>query len=122
MEITLSAKQFAFIIAFMPDRGQLERFKLINQIARQLDDQQGEGQLITVDVPPKVIADVYYIMGQQPQRLTGALNNELKAQLLGQIQGNAEALALLQQITQRNAAELGQVIAAGFDFLQQIKS
>jgi hypothetical protein len=123
LQITLNAVHHAFIIAFLPQaaRGEKDVFKYISQVANNYDPAQDNAQPITVNTTPSMVANLFFIMGQQQERLTTNLNNEIKEALIPQVAGSAETMQLLTAIMQKNAEETQAVINAGFDFIKEIK-
>lgn len=121
VQITLKARHHAYLIAFMGDRGSVDRIRYINQVVSQLNDSIDREQQIIVSVSPLLVKELFISVGNQPERLTTVYNAEIKQALLAQLQPYPELLSVIATITQKNSAETEQMVMNGFSFLQAIK-
>jgi hypothetical protein len=126
INITLSARRHAFIVAFMPDRGGVDQVKYMTQLATKivLDDSGhvvDTAQLITVTVTTDLVKRLFLNIGSQQERLTTMLNDEIKSALFPQLFARPQLLQDIIDITNQNTKERNELIEYGFHFITEIK-
>lgn len=126
IDITLTARQHAFIVAFMPDRGGVDQVKYMTQLAAKivLDDSGhvvDTAQLIKVTVSTDLVKRLFLNIGSQQERLTTMLNDEIKTALVPQLFARPQLLQDIIDITNQNSKERDALIDYGFHFITEIK-
>lgn len=121
VDITLKSKHHAWVISLMPNKGEVESIKYINQVASQLSLPIDTAQQITVSVQVNLVKNLYLVIGSQQERLATTYNNEIKDALLPQLMTYPDLLAGIMIIAERNATETNVLVNYGFDYLKAIK-
>lgn len=126
INVTLKAKHHAYIVAFTPKDGNVEKVRYINQVSQKLNiDTAGKivdsAQLITVNVSTDLVRELYLVIGSQQERLTTNYNADIKLELLPQLQRKPLLLAAIAAIGAKNATETEQMVDLGFKYLAAIK-
>lgn len=121
MEITLTAKQHAFIIGLLPNSGHPDVIRYLTQVAKQLVLPVADEQAITVSVPESLVAEIYNIMGTQQERIASSLNNAIKQALLPQVAGVASLVEVLTQRDQDSSKIIAELLANAYSFIESLK-
>lgn len=124
VDITLKAKYHAIIISLIPDKGSAEAINYINQVrqAQGSNTTYDTSLLVTTTVSYRMVANMYYQIGCQSERLMASDNLAIKNALIPQLY-NATYMDLLQvisAITSKNGEETEIIRKTGEYFIMSI--
>lgn len=123
-QITLSfkGKYHALLYKLMPDRGQAEAINYVNQVRKAVGNNEFDtAQVMTVTVSYRLVADMYYNLGTQQERLTAQDNADLKDILINTL-NTPEYMDLLQAIMAINDSNHLQTEALRSEGIKDIMS
>lgn len=118
--IQLKGKHLSFIWSLLPSKGTTEATNLVIQIRRQVTGASFDtAQLFTVTVSYAMVANVYFTIGSQQERLSADDNAEMKAALIPQLYV-PQYMDLLQAISNIGALNKAQTEAIRKEGINQI--
>lgn len=99
-QVTLSfkGKHLAFIYALMPDKGSVDAINFVNQVRAAYDTSFDTARVVTVTVSYSMVANMYFTIGSQQERLAAVDNAEIKDALIPQLY-TPQYMDLLQAIS-----------------------
>lgn len=125
VDITLKAKYHAIIISLMPDKGSAEAYNYINQVRKAQGNNTvyDTSLMVTTTVSYRMVANMYYQIGSQPERLMASDNHIIEAELKTQLEtpDYFDLLMVLGTITDKNGQETEGIRKAGENFIMSIQ-
>jgi hypothetical protein len=85
VSISLKGKYHAFIYSLMPDKGSSDAINYVNQVRAAFDTTFDTAKVITVVVSYAMVAQMYFTIGSQQERLSATDNAEIKDALIPQL-------------------------------------
>lgn len=123
VSISLKGKYHAYIYSLMPDKGSADAINYVNQVRAAFDTTYDTAKMVTVVVSYSMVAQMYFTIGSQQERLSATDNAEIKDALIPQLY-TPEYMDLLQIISaigtlNRSATE--QIRTIGINYIMAIK-
>lgn len=131
VHISLTAYQHTVIIAYMQDKGQVDKSRYIISVLPQIEiitDSTGKkilkepGKLIKYTPTVNFLGNMFHEHGSNQERLVAADNREIQLSLNEQLQRRPDVLQRIGLIVQSNAAQNEEKVQRdGIDYLAKLK-
>jgi hypothetical protein len=131
VHVTLTAYQHTTIIAYMKEKGQVDKNKYIYTVSPQIDikmDSTGKnilvnpGKLITYAPTVDFLGSMFLEHGSNQERLVAADNRIIQTSLYQQLQRRPDVLQRLGIIVAANAAQNDEKVQKdGIDYMAKLK-